>query len=278
MRAHCAHTLPARTARAHCALTLRARTARAKLLPKSWILLTKPLILLTKRSILPPKFANGQSVWCLLASVRCARAVSSACIRRRKYSLLDWIISNTIRHVALSLVNPSTLEVLGKPYYRKEMYGQHPHVAPEWILTGINWDRGIAPLQASRYFPIFARAAPRPTQCRKIKTPQVCKQSGTLSVRLPPHLSASFLSSWSSGGVQIVFGSFPLPLMHKLLPNLTQRRLQVLACIYCIKLVWEASSGIPTWCRKIFWSSCIVFLQLFRRTFSSLKALIMFHD
>ena len=115
--------------RAHCALTLRARTARAKLLPKSWILLTKPLILLTKRSILPPKFANGQSVRCVRASVRCARAVSSACIRRRKYSLLDWIISNTIRHVALSLVNPSTLEVLGKPYYRKEMYGQHPHVA-----------------------------------------------------------------------------------------------------------------------------------------------------
>ena len=130
VRAHCAHTLHARTARAHCALTLRARTARAKLLPKSRILLTKPWILLTKRSILLPKFANGQGVRCVRASVRCARAVSSACIRRRRYSLLDWI-SNTIRHVALSLVNPSTLEVLGKPYppCRKELYGQHHHPA-----------------------------------------------------------------------------------------------------------------------------------------------------
>ena len=118
VRAHCAHTLPARTVRAYCALTLRARTARAKLLPKSWILLTKPLILLTKRSILPPKFANGQGVRCVRASVRCERAVSSACIYGDA-NIVYWIsriISNTIRHVALSLVNPSTLEVLGKPY------------------------------------------------------------------------------------------------------------------------------------------------------------------
>ena len=74
--------------------------------------------------------AYGACVRAYGASVRCARAVSSACIRRCKYSLLDWI-STTIRHVALSLVNPSTLEVLGKPYppCRKEMYGQHPHLA-----------------------------------------------------------------------------------------------------------------------------------------------------
>ena len=157
--------------------------------------------------------------------------------------------SNTIRHVALSLVNPSTLEVLGKPY-RKEMYGRHP--------PGMNFDRGIAPLRASRYFPIFVRAAPRPTQCRKIKTPQVCKQSGTLSVRLPPHLSASFLPSWSSGGVQIqiVFGSFPLPLVHKLLPNLTQRRLQVLACIYCIRLrnfCWNSNMMPQNLLKQLHW-------------------------
>ena len=96
--------------------------------------------------------------------------------------------------------------------------------------------RGIAPQRASRNFPIFTRAAPRPTQCRKIKTPHVCKQSGTLFCAVTTPSFGIIFIVMKQRGVQIVFGSFPLP-------NLTQRRLQVLACIYCISL------------RNFFWNS-----------------------
>ena len=151
-------------------------------------------------------------------------------------NIVYWI-EYTIRHVALYLVNPSTLEVLGKPYppCRKEMYGQHPHLARNKIDRNKFGPGHCHPAGQPVLSNLHARGTKAHAMPQDKDTAGLQTKWYTICAGATPSFGIIFIVM-KQRGVQIVFGSFPLPLMHKLLPNLTQRRLQVLACIYCISL------------------------------------------